>query len=71
MSDSVSEPSMRELEVLEMLSRGMSSREIAKELFISVNTVEFHRKQLLRKTNSRNVAHLIRNAYCSGLLLID
>ena len=42
----------RELEVLNMLSLGFSSKEVAAKLFISPNTVEYHRKQLLRKTNS-------------------
>ncbi|MCQ2288925.1 MAG: helix-turn-helix transcriptional regulator [Muribaculaceae bacterium] len=53
----------RELEVLDLLSRGCSSKDIAEKLFISSNTVEYHRKQLLRKTESRNVAELIGNAF--------
>lgn len=61
----------RELEVLEMLSHGLSSREIAKKLFISPNTVEYHRKQLLRKTSSRNVAQLIGNAFRYSLLTFE
>lgn len=58
----------RELEVLEMLSNGLSSRDIAAKLFISPNTVEYHRKQLLRKTESANVAQLISNAFRLHLL---
>ncbi len=61
----------RERQVLAMLSRGCTSNEISTQLFISSNTVEYHRKQLLRKTNSRNVADLIGNAYRQGLLRID
>lgn len=49
----------RELEVLELLSRGFSSIEIAENLFISRNTVDFHRRQLLKKTMSKNIAELI------------
>ena len=58
----------RELEVLEMLSHGLSSKEISEKLYISPNTVEYHRKQLLRKTSSRNVAELIGNAFRYRLL---
>lgn len=61
----------RELEVLELLSRGLNSKEISKKLFISSNTVEYHRKQLLRKTGSRNAAELIGNAFRQRLLPLD
>lgn len=61
----------RELEVLNMLSLGFSSKEVAAKLFISPNTVEYHRKQLLRKTNSRNAAELIGNAFRMRLLSLD
>ena len=53
-----------------MLSRGHNSREIGELIFISSNTVEYHRKQLLRKTGSHNVAELIGNAFRTGLLKI-
>ena len=58
----------REHEVLCLLSKGYSSKEISKKLFISHNTVEYYRKQLLRKTSARNVAHLIGNAFRMRLL---
>lgn len=58
----------REMEVLDLLSRGMSSNEIAEKLFISPHTVDFHRRQLLKKTSSKNIAELIGNAYRQGLL---
>ena len=58
----------RELEVLDLLSRGYNSKAIAEQLFRSPNTVEFHRRQLLKKTESRNIAELIGNAYRQGIL---
>ena len=61
----------REKEVLELLSTGYNSKEIGEKIFISSNTVEYHRKQLLRKTNSRNVAELIGKAFRTGLLKIN
>lgn len=61
----------RELEVLELLSYGHNSKAIAEKLYISPNTVEYHRKQLLRKTASRNVAELIGNAFRMQILSLE
>lgn len=58
----------RELEILDLLSRGLNSKEIAEKLFISPHTVEYHRRQMLKKTDSRNIAELIGNAYRLGIL---
>jgi two-component system, NarL family, nitrate/nitrite response regulator NarL len=41
----------------------LTTQEIAKKLFISKNTVETHRKNLLYKLEARNTAELITNAY--------
>ncbi|MDX5403888.1 MAG: LuxR C-terminal-related transcriptional regulator [Bacteroidota bacterium] len=49
----------RELEVARRIAQGMKSKEVAAELNISVETVNTHRRNLLRKTESRNVAELI------------
>ncbi len=37
-------------------------------LFLSPHTVDYHRRQLLKKTNSRNIAQLIGIAYHMGIL---
>lgn len=58
----------REKEILYLLSKGLNSKEIAAELFISAHTVEYHRRQLLKKTNYRNIAQLIGNAFRMGIL---
>lgn len=58
----------RELEILDFLSRGLSSKEIAEKLFISPHTVEYHRRQMLKKTDSKNIAELIGNAFRLGIL---
>ena len=68
MNDIKNRITKRELQILDLLSRGMSSNEIAAELFISHNTVNFHRRQLLKKTDSKNIADLIGNAYRLGIL---
>lgn len=53
----------REMEVLEAIAKGLTTQEIARKLFISKNTVETHRKNLLYKLEARNTAELITNAY--------
>lgn len=52
------ELSDRESEVLVMVSQGLSSKEIADQLNISVHTVNTHRKNITRKTGIRSVAGL-------------
>ena len=52
----------REKEVLELIADGMTNGEIATKLFISVTTVDTHRKNLLAKFEAKNVASMIKSA---------
>jgi DNA-binding CsgD family transcriptional regulator len=52
----------REKEVLGLIADGMTNNEIAQQLFISVATVDTHRKNLLAKFESKNIASLIKTA---------
>jgi DNA-binding NarL/FixJ family response regulator len=52
----------REKEVLELIAEGCTNSEIAERLFVSVNTIDTHRKNLLEKFNVRNTASLVRMA---------
>lgn len=52
----------RELEVLVLIAQEYSSQQIANKLFISLNTVESHRKNIFRKLNIKNLAGIIRYA---------
>ena len=58
----------REKEVLECIASGLTTQEIAEQLFISKNTVETHRKNLLYKLKARNTAELVNNAYKQRLI---
>lgn len=51
--------SVREMEIIDMVRKGFSSKEIAAEKSISVKTVEVHRYNILRKLNLRNAAELV------------
>lgn len=60
--------SAREIEVLQLLAQGMTSREIALVLCRSIKTIETHRHRLGRKLGARNAADLMRLAirHCDG-----
>ena len=59
--------SLRENEILSNLIKGYSSKEIADKLFLSVYTVNAHRRNLLKKTTSKNTIELIEFALRHGL----
>jgi len=59
----------REKEVLEMIARELTAKEIATQLYISTNTVRSHRKNLLDKLDARNSAGLVRRAFEIGHLV--
>ncbi|QEC42901.1 response regulator [Pseudobacter ginsenosidimutans] len=60
--------STREKEVLHLISEGLTNPQIAEKLFISLHTVDSHRKNLLTKFNVKNTASLIKTATQKGLL---
>lgn len=52
----------RELDILELILQELTNQEIAEKLFISVRTVDAHRRNLLEKTGARNTAGLVKFA---------
>ncbi|WP_416439453.1 response regulator transcription factor [Phnomibacter sp. MR] len=50
----------REVEIARYMSEGLSSPELAQKLYLSEHTIAIHRKNMLRKTNTKNVAEFIR-----------
>ncbi|MBN2776111.1 MAG: response regulator transcription factor [Bacteroidales bacterium] len=54
--------SRREKDVLKCICMGLTSKEISEKLFISINTVNTHRKSLMLKLNVNKTADLISNA---------
>lgn len=58
----------REIEIIRLLSQGMSAIQISKKLFISPNTVIKHRKNILHKTGAKNTAELICYAMAHGVI---
>jgi len=58
----------REKEVLQLIAEGLTNPQIAEKIFVSVLTVNSHRKNLLSKFEVSNTASLIREAAKMGLI---
>jgi len=61
--------SSRELDVIKHIKDGLSSKEIATQLSISLKTVEVHRHNILKKLNLKNSAALVNYINASGLVI--
>jgi DNA-binding NarL/FixJ family response regulator len=62
------EPTMREIEVLQLISLGLANREIANRLFLSEETIKSHVRHLLSKLQARSRAHALAVAFRRGLI---
>lgn len=60
--------SKREAEVLKLIAEGYSNPEIAEKLFISIRTVDTHRRNILDKLRLKNTAGLVRYAIRQGFV---
>ena len=58
----------RELDVLQLILEEKTTSEIAEKLKISPFTVEGHRKNLMQKTNSKNVVGLIKYSLLNNII---
>ncbi|MEQ8584209.1 MAG: response regulator transcription factor [Marinoscillum sp.] len=60
--DNTQRLSERETQVLQLVSNGKTTKEIAEELFVSSRTVETHRVNMMKKLDVQNTAELIKKA---------
>lgn len=67
-SEAASILSSKEHEVIQLLAKGMSTRQIADALYVTVNTVESHRAHIMRKLGAVNAADMVMKATSLGLL---
>lgn len=58
--------SKRELEVLRLIAKGCSTKEIAKKLYITADTVKAHRKHIMEKSGCINMAELSARSITEG-----
>ncbi|MGE5847052.1 MAG: LuxR C-terminal-related transcriptional regulator [Ignavibacteria bacterium] len=59
--------SMREIEVINLVVKGFSNREIAEKLFLSIHTVYAHRKNIMKKLKIKSPVELVLYALNSGI----
>ena len=62
------EPTMREIEVLQLISDGLAKREIGDRLFLSEETVKSHVRHILAKLRARSRAHAVALGLRRGLI---
>jgi len=60
--------SERERQVLNLIAKECSNKQIAEKLFISERTVETHRKNIFRKTNTTSLVGLIKYAFANNMI---
>jgi two-component system response regulator NreC len=61
----------REREVLQLLAEGLTAKEIGTRLFLSIKTVETHRRNIMDKLKLRSIAQLTKYAIREGLVALD
>lgn len=62
--------SAREIEILKLIAEGLSSRDIAGKLFVSIKTVGTHKKNVLEKLNLNTTADLVKYAIKKGIISV-
>ena len=67
-SETQSPLSDREIEVLRLIAQEYSNGEIAEKLFISIRTVDTHRRNLLEKLQAKNTVGLVKYAIEKGII---
>lgn len=58
----------QELKIIQLISDGKNSNDIAELLFVTYNTIKTHKKNIFRKSNANNSAHLIMNCIREGII---
>ncbi len=62
---------IREREVLQLISEGKTTKTIAQKLHVSVNTIDTHKRHIMQKTGCRSVAEMTKYALLEGLTSLD
>lgn len=58
----------REIQIITLISEGMTNNEISKKLFISIHTANTHRKNILKKLKLKNTSELIMYSIKTGII---
>ncbi len=60
--------SLRETQILHLIAQGKTTREIADNLFLSANTVETHRKRMIKRVNAKNIFGVFNYTIRTGII---
>ena len=63
----IEELTPREIDMLRWTAQGFTTAEIARNLFLSPETIKTHRKNLIAKMGARNITHCVHLAHLEGL----
>jgi two-component system response regulator NreC len=63
--------SAREREVLQLIAEGWSTKQIAPHLYVSIKTIETHRRQIMKKLDLHSIADLTKYAIREGLTSVE
>jgi DNA-binding NarL/FixJ family response regulator len=66
-----SQLSPREREVLQLIAEGWSTKQIASHLYVSIKTIETHRRQIMKKLDLHSIADLTKYAIREGLTSVE
>ena len=61
----------RETQILKLIASGKKTREIACALFVDEKTVETHRRNMMRKTNAKNLYGVIAYSFANEILTAE
>ncbi len=56
----------REQEVLELVMNGLTAKQIANKVFVTLNTVETHKRNIIQKLGAKNCIHAVVIAFKNG-----
>jgi len=59
----------REIEIIILIALEYSGKEISEQLFISINTVETHRKNIMKKLKAKNTIGIVKYAMNNHLII--
>jgi DNA-binding CsgD family transcriptional regulator len=58
----------RETQILNLIAKGRTTKEIADELWLSINTVESHRKRMIKRVNAKNIFGVFNYTISNGII---
>ena len=61
----------REIEIVSLIINEQTTKEMAQSLYISIDTIKSHRKNIMSKLHVKNVAGIVREAFMQNLIELN